>query len=44
MKSEGAAITGLDDVLHLSGEDRRITTFANLARAEPGKRDPADMR
>jgi hypothetical protein len=44
MKPEGAAITGLYHVLHLLGEDGRVTALADLARAEAGKRYPSDLR
>src|SRR5262245_22264368 len=44
MKSERASVARLDDVLHLFGEDRRIAAVANLARADAGKGDPADIR
>jgi hypothetical protein len=43
VKSEGAAVTGLNYVLHLLGEDRRITALVNLTRTQAGSRAAANF-
>jgi hypothetical protein len=43
VKPEGAAVTSLNRVLHLLGEDRYVAAVADLARTKADKRYPAGI-